>query len=179
MSDREIELWEEKSKEGLLRNDPLLERVLSSLRSAMNTKPEGSSIALYDLGISTSFYANDGNFNPESLDDLRAAIEANPEAVRQLFAGEGGIMELVNKAITNAAKSSFASPGYLAQVAGSNVLDTTSSIYKQIKELDSQMLTLEDRYASEYSNYWRQFNAMEQMIQQMNTQSSWLSQQFA
>lgn len=179
MSDREIELWEEKSKEGLLRNDPIVERVLSSLRTAMYTKPEGSSIAIYDLGIATSYYSKDGNFNAESIDDLRAAIEANPEAVRTLFAGEGGIMELVNTAINNATKSSYASPGYLTQVAGSNMLDTTSSIYKQIKEVDTQMVTLESRYWSEYDRYWKQFNTMEKLIQQMNTQSSWLSQQFA
>lgn len=179
MSDKEIELWEEKSKEGLLRGDENLGKILSSLRTAMYTKPEGSSIAIYDLGISTSFYAKDGNFRAESVDDLRAAIEANPEAVRQLFAGEGGIMELVDKAINNATKASYSTPGYLVQVAGSNMLDTTSSIYRQIKEVDSQLSTLEKRYWSEYDRHWKQFNTMEKLIQQMNTQSAWLSQQFA
>lgn len=178
MSDREIELWEEKSKEGLLRNDSYLEKVLSSLRTAMYTKPEGSGIAIYDLGITTSFYSNEGNFNADNLDDLKSAIESDPEAVRQLFAGAGGIMELVNNAINDATKNSYASPGYLTSVAGSNLLDTSSSIYKQIKDVDTQLATLEDRYWSEYNRYWKQFNAMEQMISQMNSQSSWLSQQF-
>lgn len=179
MSDREVELWEEKAKEGLLRNDAHLERVLSSLRTAMYTKPEGSSIAIYDLGITTSFYTNEGNFNADSLDDLRSAIESDPDAVRQLFAGTGGIMDLVNTAINNATKNSYASPGYLTAVAGSNLLDTSSTIYKQIKEIDTQLVTLENRYQSEYNRYWKQFNAMEQLISQMNSQSSWLSQQFS
>ncbi|MDL2293604.1 flagellar filament capping protein FliD [Ruminococcaceae bacterium OttesenSCG-928-D13] len=176
MSDREVELWEEKSKEGLLRNDQNLERILSAMRKAMYTKPEGSNLAIYDLGITTSYYTNDGNLNPKSLADLQAAIESDPEAVAKLFAGEGGIMELLNDAITDATKSSYAGSGYLTTVAGSNALDTTSTISKQITAIDSQLVTLENRYWKEYDRYWSQFNKMEQLIQQMNTQSSWLSQ---
>ncbi|MDL2327157.1 flagellar filament capping protein FliD [Ruminococcaceae bacterium OttesenSCG-928-A11] len=176
MSDRDIELWEEKAKEGLLRNDPNLERVLSAMRSVMYTKPEGSSIAIYDLGITTSFYTNDGNLNPKSLSDLQAAIEKDPEAVAKLFSGEGGVMELLNNAINEATKSSYAGSGYLTSVAGSNALDTSSSISKQITAIDEQLVTLENRYWKEYDRYWKQFNQMEQLIQQMNTQSSWLSQ---
>lgn len=179
MSDREIELWEEKSKEGLLRGDQNLAKVLQSLREAMYTKPEGSGIAIYDLGISTSFYAKDGNLQEENNNDLKALIEADPEAVRLLFAGTGGVMETLDKAITNATYTSYGSPGYLVAVAGSNTGDTNSSIYKQIKEIDDQLSTLEDRYWNEYNRYWKQFNAMEQMIQQMNQQSSWLTQQFS
>lgn len=179
MSDKEIENWEAKSKEGLLRNDSYLGKILDSLRKGMYTKPEGSTLAIYDLGISTSFYSNDGNFNAENVDDLRSAIEKNPEFVRQLMASEGGIMDMVNKAITDATKSSFATPGYLTAVAGSSTLDTTSTIAKQIKDINSQLSSLEKRYGNEYNRYWKQFNAMEKMIQSMNGQSQWLSQQFA
>ncbi len=177
MSDNEIELWEEKAKEGLLRSDSTLGDVLQSLRSAMYTHPEGSSIAIYDLGISTSFYAEDGNFSIESVDDLRAMIESDPDAVRNLLAGTGGVMEQVNEAINNAVRSSYSNPGSLVSVAGANALDSDSSIYKQIAELDEQLLTLENRYWSEYDRYWSQFNAMEEYIAQMNSQSSWLTQQ--
>lgn len=176
MSDREVELWEEKSKEGMLRNDQNLERIINAMRKAMYTKPDGSSIAIYDLGITTSNSTSDGNLNPKSISDLTAAIERDPEAVAQLFAGEGGLMELLNNAITDATKSSYAGSGYLTAVAGSNALDTTSSISKQISELDDQLTSLESRYWNEYDRYWKQFNTMEQLIQQMNTQSSWLSQ---
>lgn len=176
MSEKEIEQWEIKAKEGLLRNDSNLDKVLSSLRTAMYTKPTDSSIAIYDLGISTSFYSNDGNFSATNADSIRAAIEKDPDAVRKLFAGEGGIMELVNKSINDAVTSSYSTPGYLVQVAGSNMLDTSSSIYRQIKEVDDQLVRLEKSYWNEYNRYWKQFNNMEQLIQQMNTQSGWLSQ---
>ncbi len=176
MSDREIELWEEKSKEGLLRNDQNIERIINQMRKAMYSKPEGSTIAIYDLGITTSYYTNDGNLNAESIDQLRSAIEKDPEAVYRLFAGEGGLMEQLNDLINGAAKTSYGSPGTLVALAGSNALDTTSTIYKQIKEIDDQLLTLESRYWKEYDRYWKQYNQMEQLIQQMNNQTSWLAQ---
>ncbi len=179
MSDREIQSWEEKSKEGLLRNDSVLGGILQSMRTALYTKPAGSAIAIYDIGIATSYYANDGNFVEISDGALKAAVENDPEGIRQLFAGEGGLMELLNTSITNATRNSYGNPGTLVAVAGANALDSSSSIYKQIKEVDTQLTSLEDKYWSEYNRYWKQFNAMEQMIQQMNTQSSWLSQQFS
>lgn len=173
MSEREIELWEEKSKEGLLRSDSTLDKILQSMRNAMYTRPEGSSIAIYDLGMSTSFYAADGVFVESDPGALKAMIESDPDAVRQLLSGTGGIMETLNNAIEGA----IGSAGSLTNLAGKTSSDYNSTIAKQIREVDSQVSNLELRYQSEYNRYWKQFNAMEQMIQQMNSQSSWLSQQ--
>ena len=179
MSDREVELWEKKAKEGLLRGDENLEKILRTMRGALYGKPDGSQISIYDLGISTSFYYNDGNFKAEDPSKLKAAIEKDPDAVRKLMAGEGGLMEVLNKAIDDATRISFAKPGSLVAVAGSNISESDSSIYKQIKDIDKQMTSLERRYWGEYDRYWKQFNTMEKLIQQMNVQSSWLSQQLS
>lgn len=176
MSDREIELWEEKSKAGLLKNDDNIYRILSAMRQAMYSKPNGSTLAIYDLGITTSYYISDGNFQIPSDSDLLAMIEKDPEGIQQLFAGDGGIMEKLTKAINEAIRSQGGEPGYFTVVAGSNDLDTTSSLYKQIKDMDNRLTSLETRYWNEYDRYWKQFNQMEKLIQQMNTQSGWLSQ---
>ncbi len=170
MSETEIENWEEKSKEGLLRMDDNLFKILDSMRTSMYTRPLGSSIAIYDLGIDTSFYSESGHFDLSSEADLMAALEQDPEAVMNLFSGPGGIMEQLNNAINDAVGST----GYLTREAGSNALDVNSNIYKQIEDIDEQMLTLENRYWNEYDRYWSQFNAMESYIQQMNEQMSWL-----
>ena len=64
-------------------------------------------------------------------------------------------------------------------MAGSKGLpDTTSSIYKQTKELKEKLNKLEDQYESEHERYWKQFSQMEQMIAQMNSTSSWLGNMF-
>ncbi len=171
MSETEIENWEEKSKEGLLRMDDNLFSILESMRSAMYTRPLGSSIAIYDLGIDTSFYSEDGHFELSSEADLIAALEQDPEAVMNLFSGAGGIMETLNTAINDAVGAT----GYLTREAGINSLDVNSNIYKQVEDIDEQLLTLENRYWNEYDRYWSQFNAMESYIQQMNEQMSWLT----
>lgn len=177
MSDREVEQWEAKSKEGLLRSDQNLGKVLQTLRQVMYTKPSGSSIAIYDLGIGTSFYNTDGHFEEINAGDLKAAVEKDPDAVMRLFSGTEGVMSLLNNAIDQAAKTSSGSPGYLTRVAGASSYDTSSSIYKQIRALNTQLSTLESKYWKEYDRYWKQFNKMESVISQMNSQSSWLSQQ--
>ncbi len=174
MSDREVELWEEKSKEGLLRGDPTLERILRSMRQAMYT-PTGEGVAIYDIGMSTSFHANDGNFVESSPGKLKEMIESDPEMIQDLFAGTGGIMDLLNSAVNNAVDRT----GSLTRVAGRAGNDSQSTISKQIRQVDSQLESLEQTYWKEYDRYWKQFNAMEQMIQQMNVQSSWLAQQLA
>lgn len=177
MSEKEIENWEIKAKEGLLRSDNSLYKIMSAMRSAMYSKADGGSLAIYDLGMSTSHYLSDGNFSMPNESDLLAIIEKDPDGIQQLFAGNGGIMERLNTAINEAVRNQGSASGYLTMVAGANDLDSDASLNKQIKNIDNQLTSLESRYWSEYNRYWSQFNKMEQLIQQMNTQSSWMSQQ--
>ena len=46
MSEKEIELWEEKAKEGLLHRDSTIDSFLQSMRTALYEKPEGCAYAL-------------------------------------------------------------------------------------------------------------------------------------
>lgn len=172
MSERQIELWEEKAKGGLLRNDSTLTAVLQSLRSTLYTKPEGAS-ALYELGINTSYFSTKDNLVIEDANALKEKIAADPEAVKALFTdADKGLSALLDAAITNAASST----GTITAVAGATTNDVNSTIYKESKLLDDKLDSLQDRYESEYTRYWNQFNAMEQMISNMNSTSSWLTQ---
>ena len=54
MSDKEIELWEEKSKEGLLHNDANITSFLGDMRMVLYSSVEGAGLSLYDIGIETS-----------------------------------------------------------------------------------------------------------------------------
>jgi len=179
MTESQIEKWNEKAKEGLLRNDSTLNTVLSSLRQTLYTKPEGG-IALYDLGITTSYFGTKDNLTIEDKASLKSKIAEDPEAVMKLFTDSSkGLSTLLNNAINGAAKSSVSDPGILVRMAGSKgVTDTSSSIYKQTKELKEKLNKLEDQYESEHERYWKQFSQMEQMIAQMNSTSSWLGNMF-
>ena len=178
MSDKEIEQWEEKAKEGLLRNDSVLEGVMQSLRGTLYTKPDGGRLALYDLGISTQYFGTKDNL---TIDEsaLRKAVAENPDDVMKLFTDSTkGLAQLMNKA-ADAAVAGGSNPGSIVRQAGSTgTTDTSSSIYKQVKDINDRLKTLNKTYTSQYNRYWAQFNKMEQVIARMNQQSSWLGQQF-
>lgn len=53
-----------------------------------------------------------------------------------------------------------------------------SFIGKEIKDINDRAAKIEDRLKQVEDRYWRQFTAMEKAIQQINSQSTWLIQQF-
>lgn len=179
MTETQVKLWEEKAKGGLLRNDSTLQNVLSQLRSVLYTKPEGG-LALYDIGITTSYFGTKDNLEIDE-DKLREMISSNAAGIQKLFTdGQKGLSTMLKSAIDKSASTSYGTPGSLVRMAGAaGRVDTESSIYKQIKDVNERIDSLEDKYDAEYKRYWAQFNAMEQMISQMNQQSSWLSSQFS
>ncbi len=183
MSEKEIELWEEKSKEGLLYNDSTISGFLSSMRETLYSIPEGSSIAIYNLGIETSSNWQDYGKLVLSSDgeaQLRQAIENNPDEVVKLFTDEtNGLAVQLNNIIDSTAKISSGSPGSLVSIAGytNTATDTDNDIYLRLQEIEDKIEALKLTYENEKERYWDQFNSMETMISQMNSQSSWLTQQ--
>ena len=51
-----------------------------------------------------------------------------------------------------------------------------NAIYKQLEEIDARIESLQDTLKMEQDRYIKQFTALESVIAQMNSQSSWLSQ---
>lgn len=84
MSEEEIEKWEEKAKTGLLSNDSILSGMLNEMRKALFDKVEGTSISVFDIGISTGAYYERGKL---ILDEtkLRTALTNNFDEVVKLF----------------------------------------------------------------------------------------------
>ena len=182
MTEREIELWEEKAKEGLLRRDSTLETFLSQMRMALYTKPAGAKYALYDIGIETTSDYNKGGVLQLDETALRNAISADPDAVRTLFTDTAeGLAKQLSAIMDGAAKVSAGSPGTLVQLAG---MEGTSSaknntLSQRIANIESRIKDLKDKYEKEKERYWNQFNTMEQILASYNSQSMMISQQFS
>ena len=176
MTEKQVEKWETKAKEGLLRNDSTLSGVLASMRRTLYTKPEGS-MALYDIGISTSYFGTKDNLTISDPTKLKSLIAENPDAIMKLFTDtDTGLATMFNEALSDAARTSTVNPGSLVRIAGATGrTDTSSSIYKQIKDIQSGLKKLETKYQKEYKRYWAKFNSMESLISNMNSTSSWLS----
>ena len=73
-----------------------------------------------------------------------------------------------------------ATRGTLVQLAGLKGMasEKNNTLYDQMKKIDEQIERLKDQYEKEKDRYWSQFNAMEQAIANMNSQSSYLAQMF-
>lgn len=90
MSEKEIELWEERAKSGLIKGDMILQRTLYSIRGGMYQEVEGvsSSFAqLVEIGITTEAYFGGSKGGRLVIDEnkLKEAILEDVDGVIQLL----------------------------------------------------------------------------------------------
>ncbi len=180
MSENEIELWEEKAKEGLLRRDDTIDGFLREMRTAMYTKPDGNALALYDIGIETGDYKQNGKLIFDEA-ALRSALATDPQAVEQLFTDASeGLATKFQDIMDRTASTSSGSPGLLVIEAGIEgaATENNNTLYFEIQRIEDRIETLMDRYEVEKGRYWDQFNAMETILADYSAQSSYIAQQF-
>lgn len=120
--------------------------------------------ALKDIGMTI---ATDGTLAMDNS-KIDAAITADPEKITRLFGKEG----LVGGSLTTLLKSNLdKETGTLTQ--------RTNTLNKQIKSLEKRLDDLDARMELVSDRYTKQFTAMEMMISQMQSTSSYLTQQLA
>lgn len=181
MSEREIELWEEKARSGLLRSDRQLSNLVTNMRRALTDAVAGLEgfNSLHDIGISTGSWYENGKLHINET-KLKSAIEDNPDQVMNLFThnpsdGQGsmGIARRLETVLESGMDQ-------LSRTAGkSTTLYDTSTLSEKIRRYDDQIATMEDRLLRVENRYWDQFTAMERALAQMNAQADWLYQQLA
>lgn len=195
MSETSIENWEKKAKQGILFGDSSI-RDLSGDIQGIFTKLMNDGASYDDLnkiGITYSSDYKDGGKLVFDEAKFRAAMESEPELVSKIFTGGDGVgtglTKIMEKTFTpyatryasdNAATSGGrGSYGRLVEEAGSEKAPTTlfnNFIYKQIKDIQNRITTLRSQLVTQQDRYIKQFSTMENLISQMNSQSSWLSQ---
>ncbi|MED4454428.1 flagellar hook-associated protein 2 [Metabacillus fastidiosus] len=185
MSEKQIELWEERAKSGLIKNDSILTSTLSKMRLDFYNPVSGSSISqdfsqLAQIGIKTTkSYMEKGKLSIENVDKLREAIEKDPNAVFQLFNADG--KATADKGIAKRLRDTIKTTiGNIEEKAGKqSAVNNQFAIGRNLERLDSQINRFESRLVQIEDRYWRQFTAMEKAIQRSNSQSSYLMQQFS
>src|SRR5690625_5257580 len=110
-------------------------------------------------------------------DKLRTALKDDPEGVQKLFSNSDdkdsrGLVNRLEDSIEATMKS-------IERKAGKSTSTLENyTLGKQMKELNERISSFEDRLVRIETRYWNQFSAMEQAIQRMNQQSSYLMSQF-
>lgn len=177
MTEKEIELWEEKAKEGLLRSDTNINRFLSDMRTAMYTRGD-SKYVLSNIGINTSSEWTDFGKLTIDEDTLKNALTKDPNGVKSLFVGDNGLATKLNNICSKTASTSSGNPGTLVQMAGveGKATENENTISDELDSIAEKLERLNRTYETRKERYWSQFNAMETALANMNSQSMFLSQ---
>ena len=179
MSEKEVEKWEEKIKDSILRKDSTLSSVASAMKNVMMqgvSMKDGSQMYLSDFGINTLGYFNaadneknayhiDGDPDDTNTsgngDKLKTAIANNPDQVvefftslsKNLYEKLGDLMKKTNYS------SSFTLYDDIAMKEDYNEYTT------KIKNQEQKITDFEDRY-------YKKFSAMETALAKLSSKES-------
>lgn len=177
MSDSEVEKWETKIKDSLLRRDNTLGSLISSMRSVLSESVtvDGKSYSFASFGITTTKYTEKGKLHiygdqddPEGMtydDKLRAAIEEDPEKVME-------VLQTISKKLydTMADKMKATELSSALTFYNDKQLTKEMTAYKKEKTKEENRLKeIEDRY-------YKQFANMEKALSSLSSQSNTLLQ---
>lgn len=158
-----------------LKSEYTLVRLKDSLRFTATNAVSG--LSTYDslamIGITTGSVGTSVSTSTKNLtfdeDKFIAALQDNPDEVKKLLIGDTstntkGILQQLEEQVENALDPST---GYFAS--------RKSSIDASISALDKSIIKSEEKYQSEKARLTTQFNAMDQLISQLNQQSMYYS----
>lgn len=192
MSKEEIEKWEEKAQEGLLFGDSHLRELQNDLRFIFAPGGEAGA-ALRAMGIEPADNYKSGSKIKLDETKLKAALEANPEKVKEAFnapspagaqnsgdrdAFKGGVMTQLKSISDKFASTSLSRPGILLQRAGSPKSANSmmnNALQKEIDGIDKTLDGLNLRLKKEIDRYNSKFTQLEMLVSQMNAQSGQLA----
>jgi flagellar hook-associated protein 2 len=198
MEPEDIKAWEEKAKEGLIKGDNSLNAMLTSMRSAFFDSVDGVSISLKDLGFTTSrdtsqrgkIVIDESLTAEDAKKKFSDALKNNGTAVADLFCKSGtpygtktaydvkGIFQRLNDTVEEYTKP-FGEKGILLKKAGikGNTTEFNNLLSEQMIQKDKVISELNKKLAVKETNFYAMFARLEKSMNQMNSQSSWLTQQ--
>ena len=173
MSEEEIEKWEKKAKEGILRNDSEMRKFMNDMENSIfGDKMQ----VLREMGISThEDYNKKGQI---SLDEskLIAALQNNSEKVYEVFAkGSDSMMERMKSTIKNYVGTSGS---IFAKKAG---LEKTASVAnnfysEQLKKQAALIKTLQNKMSDKEEKLYLKFGNLESQMNKLNSQMNYFMQ---
>ena len=180
MSEKEVEEWEKKIKDGLLSKDSTLSEITGGLKNIMLasidvTRGDGSvkKMTLSDFGINTGSYLTtakeergvlhidgdkDDDVSKTATDKLQAMIDSDPDAVADFF----------SKLAQNLRKNMF------EQMKGTG-FSSSFTIYEdklmaqQYSSYNSQITTATERLNKKQDAYYAKFTRMEKAMAKINS----------
>lgn len=181
MSDDQIEKWETKIKDSLLRRDGTVNSIMSAMVNSMaqSFEIDGQKVSLSTFGISTLGFLNapknehyafhiDGDEDDENTsgkkDKLMVAIEEDPDKVMEFMTQLTGKLY---SAIDEKMKSTELSSAY--KVYNDKEMD------KELARYAEAITKWEDKVKDKEDYYYKQFSQMEVALSKLQNQTSSIS----
>lgn len=181
MSDTEVEKWEKKIKDSLLRRDDTLSGIMGTIRNSMakSFNINGKNYSLSTFGINTSgyfavdnegrgLYHIDGDKDDSSTsgnaDKLRTALASDPDSVIAFFQKLSDDMytQLTKKMSATSLRSSY-------------TIYNDKQLKKQYEEYDDVIAEWDEKIENYTQKYVKQFTAMETALAKLQSSTSALS----
>ncbi|BAK81044.1 flagellar filament capping protein FliD [Candidatus Arthromitus sp. SFB-rat-Yit] len=204
MSEKEIELWEAKAKQGILGNESELESFMYELRNAIFTPVDGVNLSMREIGLDTSNDYKQGGKIIFDEEKFRKALASDPQSISELFTktsdsgnenynpdltaderkaknADQGIFRRINDVVndyTRTTRNKSGKKGTFIEIAGIEG-DTTflsNTISKKIKEYDEKIDKLNDLITTRENRYYAQFTRLETALSKLQSQSSMFMQ---
>lgn len=181
MTDDEVEKWETKIKDSLLRKDDTLSSIINTMKNDMASSItiNGKSYALSSFGIATQGYFasgenekgvyhidgdSDDSVTSGNDDKLRAAIAGDPETVVSFFS------QLFSKVYTDLGNKMATS-----SVSSAYTVYNDKQMNKQYSEYTTKISDAESKITIWEDYYYSKFSAMESALSKLNSQTSSMS----
>lgn len=176
MSDDEIEKWESKIKDSLLRRDTTLSGIISTMKDSLSTSVEydGKKYSLASFGIGTTGYTEKGllhidgdsedSATASNEDKLKAALEDDPDAVMTVLS------TLCGNLYTNLTDKMKAT-----SLSSALTFYNDKQFSKELTQYKTDLSNMENKLSDLEDRYYSQFTAMESAMAKLNAQQSSLS----
>lgn len=189
MSEKEIELWEEKVKEGQLSRDSDLKRIISGMKSAMSTmmgqRPDQFGLSLMGITLVSDYSGSKAGTLTIDEEKLDAALENNLEDVQKLFTSAGTKDSTTNKysgrGIAYQLKDLFdketqTSSGALLKKAGMEGESTVSNntLSQKISKYKTKIDLMQSIFSRKQQALYTKYASLETAMNNLNSQISYL-----
>lgn len=181
MTDKEVELWETKIKDSLLRRDDTLNSLISCFRTNMAgvyTASDGKSYSLATLGIGTSTdYREGGLLHIKGDEDDAEYMDEENKLQKMLNDDPDLVMEIIT-GLTSNLYSDLQKKMSATTMSSALTFYNDKEMNSQISDYKKQVSTWEKKLLEMENRYYAQFTAMEKAMASLNSQQNYFSNMF-
>lgn len=177
MSDKEVEDWETKIKDSLLRNDNKVNSIMQGMRDAMMSTVEvnGQKYALSSFGIMTSTNYTEGGQLHIYGDPDDSVYSGEQDKLKQALANDPDTTTKALSDIFENLRSSMSNMMKRTQYSSALTFYDDVKMGDDLKDYKKDIESWEDKLAEMEDRYYKKFTAMESAMAKLQSQQNSLA----